>query len=145
MAVEIRITDELSRTAVVVALYDAAVWVDDGLWDRLNEAGSLTIDGVAGFEYDGEWRAIADTDADLDVLVGIRQDLVRVAAVELGSVVELVTDRERIRSGLEGCVHSIAELQGPILNRPREEMERLVAIHDAAARLAAELTLAEVA
>jgi hypothetical protein len=133
----IKITDEHVRTALVAALYDAACDETDGLWDRLNEASSNTIDGVAGFEYNGEWRAVADTTARLDVLIGIRQDQVLVAAAGLNSAVELATSRERIASGLKMCVYRIED-DASVLKRSHDERERLIAIRDAAAALRTE-------
>jgi hypothetical protein len=129
---QITITDEHVRTALTAALYDAACDATDGLWERLNEAASNAIDGIAGFEDDGEWLAVADTDARVDVLVGIRQDQVLVAAAELGSAVELATIRERIASGLKTCVARIED-DASVLKLSRDERERLIAIRDAAA------------
>jgi hypothetical protein len=134
---QITITDEHVRTALVAALYDAACDVTDGLWDGLNEAASNTIDGIAGFEYDGKWYAIADTVVRVDVLVGIRRDLDLVAAAEPGGTVELGTSRERIVSGVKTCVGRIDD-DASILERSRDERTRLIAIRDAAADLASE-------
>jgi hypothetical protein len=135
----IAITDEHVRTALTAALYDAACDATDGLWERLNEAASNTIDGIAGFEDDGEeWLAVGDTDARVDVLVGIRQDQILVAAAELGSAVELATIRERIASGLKMCVERIED-DASVLKLSRDERERLIAIRDAAAALSPEV------